>query len=191
MRSITGDIKILKEQICCRSTSMATSRSYHYKMTVCLVALLACWLCAGAQTRTVQLPHGKLVYTITNLGNTFTEHRETDIDPELLLDSHLIVSSDFAGNTMSAGTEINVDVIYYPKNDGDGYCSQLNLDANIFLTCLNANSKSSAYNQRFKGTTEEYVSKSAEDWNYSYKYYVTDKTLINQSNSKLGIVYEN
>ena len=137
-------------------------------MTVCLVALLACWLCAGAQTRTVQLPHGKLVYTITNLGNTFTEHRETDIDPELLLDSHLIVSSDFAGNTVSAGTEINVDVTYYPKNDGDGYCSQLNLDANIFLTCLNANSKSSAYNQRFKGTTEEYVSKSAEDWNYSF-----------------------
>ena len=52
---------------------MKISLSHYYKTTAWLVTLLACWLSAGAQTRTVQLPHGKLVYTITNLGDKTIE----------------------------------------------------------------------------------------------------------------------
>ena len=147
---------------------MVASLSHYYKTTVWLVALLVCWLSAEAQTRTVQLQSGKLVYTITNLGESFTViDEDTEIDQEILLDCNHIITSDVEASKLSAGTEINVDVTYYPNNDGEGACSQLKLVANTCLTCINGNNHLNR-EMKFKGTIEEFFNDDDPDWNYDY-----------------------
>ncbi len=147
---------------------MTLSHSHDYKTATLLVALLACWLCAGAQTRTVQLQSGKLVYAITNLGQSFNVvDVATDVDLETLMDCTHILTSDIKGDTLKAGTEIHVDVTYYPNNDGDGSCSQLKLVSNNCVTCVDGSQRLN-HEMQFKGTVEEFFNKTAEDWNYDY-----------------------
>ncbi|HAP49735.1 MAG TPA: hypothetical protein DCQ56_00725, partial [Porphyromonadaceae bacterium] len=144
---------------------MKISLSHYYKVTAWLVTLLACWLCAGAQTRTVQLQSGKLVYAITNLGQSFNVvDVATDVDLETLMDCTHILTSDIKGDTLKAGTEIHVDVTYYPNNDG---CSQLKLVSNNCVTCVDGSQRLN-HEMKFNGTVEEFFNKTAEDWNYDY-----------------------
>ena len=140
---------------------MKISLSHYYKTTAWLVTLLACWLSAGAQTRTVQLPHGKLVYTITNLGDTFTVKKEKSSttqrwNGDSIRLSHCEVVSDFVGDKLSAGTEINVDANFYPDNDGEKVCFQLELAAEKCLTCINPDPQLNNKPKYYKGTSEEH-----------------------------------
>ena len=140
---------------------MKISLSHYYKTTVWLVTLLACWLSAGAQTRTVQLPHGKLVYTITNLGDTFTVKKEESETSQHangypIKHSYCEVVSDFVGDKLSAGTEINVDANFYPDNDGEKVCFVLRLDAEKCLTCINPDPQLVNNEPKYhKGTSDE------------------------------------
>ena len=152
MRPKAGGIEIVKELISCRLTSMATSRSHYYKTAACLVALLTCWFSAGASTRTVQLPIGKLVYTITNLGDTLTVEKESNLNHYLLYNRQ--INSNIVGDRLGAGNLINVDITYYPDNNGEGVCTELTLEACKFLTCVDPQITSS-YSRHFKGTREE------------------------------------
>ena len=152
MRPKAGGIEIVKELISCRLTSMATSRSHYYKTAAWLVALLTCWFSAGASTRTVQLPIGKLVYTITNLGDTLTVEKESNLNHYLLYNRQ--TNSNIVGDRLGAGNLINVDITYYPDNNGEGVCTELTLEACKFLTCVDPQITSS-YSRHFKGTREE------------------------------------
>ena len=152
MRPKAGGIEIVKELISCRLTSMATSRSHYYKTAAWLVALLTCWFSAGASTRTVQLPIGKLVYTITNLGDTLTVEKESNLNHYLLYNRQ--INSNIVGDRLGAGNLINVDITYYPDNNGEGVCTELTLEACKFLTCVDPQITSS-YSRHFKGTREE------------------------------------
>ena len=152
MRPKAGGIEIVKELISCRLTSMATSRSHYYKTAACLVALLTCWFSAGASTRTVQLPIGKLVYTITNLDDTLTVEKESNLNHYLLYNRQ--INSNIVGDRLGAGNLINVDITYYPDNNGEGVCTELTLEACKFLTCVDPQITSS-YSRHFKGTREE------------------------------------
>ena len=141
---------------------MKISLSHYYKTTTWLVTLLACWLSAGAQTRTVQLPHGKLVYTITNLGDTFTVKKEESSTSQhssygySMKHFFCLVASDFVGDKLSAGTEINVDANFYPDNDGEKVCFVLKLDAEKCLTCINPDPQLNNEPKYYKGTSEEH-----------------------------------
>lgn len=123
--------------------------------------MLACWLSVGAQTRTVQLPYGKLVYTITNLGDTFTVKNEESTTSQhangySIKHSYCEVVSDFVGDKLSAGTEIIVDANFYPNNDGEKVCFVLRLDAEKCLTCINPDPQLVDNNPKYhKGTSDE------------------------------------
>lgn len=123
--------------------------------------MLACWLSVGAQTRTVQLPYGKLVYTITNLGDTFTVKNEESKTSQhangySIKHSYCEVVSDFVGDKLSAGTEISVDANFYPDNDGEKVCFVLRLDAEKCLTCINPDPQLVDNDPKYhKGTSDE------------------------------------
>ena len=128
------------------------------------MVLLSFWLCAGAQTRTVQLPHGKLVYTITNVGDTFSVEREGYLNDRLRYFRE--VNSIIVGDKLSAGTMINIDVSYYPDYNGEGVCSELNLEAYKLLTCVNPDFHDSLTNKHFKGTRAEDLRETGESFPY-------------------------
>ena len=78
--------------------------------------LLWCCMSAGAQTRTIQTQHGKLVYKITNLGDTITVAKENNQDDPIRFTRK--VNVNVVGDKLSAGTEINIDLTYYPDDNG-------------------------------------------------------------------------
>ena len=95
---------------------MAKSLSHYYNVAALFVALLSCCMSAGAQTRTVRTQHGKLVYKITNLGDTITVNQEKDPDDPIRFTRK--VNVNVVGDKLSAGTEINIDLTYYPDDNG-------------------------------------------------------------------------
>ena len=146
---------------------MATSLSHFYKITALFVVLLSCCINAGAQTRTIRTQHGKLVYKITNLGDTITVAKEENPNDPIFFTR--IVNSNVVGDKLSAGTEINIDLTYYPDDNGSGVCSNLSIQADECLTCLDPDPELlDIFPKTYKGSQEEYIPDNPQAMGYCF-----------------------
>ncbi|MBQ7212629.1 MAG: hypothetical protein IJS19_08205 [Muribaculaceae bacterium] len=148
---------------------MKTSFSHCCKITA-LFVLLWCCISVGAQTRTIRTQHGKLVYKITNLGDTITVAKEENPNDPIFFTR--IVNSNVVGDNLSAGTEINIDLTYYPDDNGSGVCSNLSIQADECLTCLDPDAALlDIFPKTYKGSQQEYIPDDPKGMGYCFSHH--------------------